>query len=86
MSYCCYFQAHIVKEQVWFVTSMLRGDDHIVFDRTVDLQRSIFEFFVPENCVDQFLNIMRLLQQHGVVHGLVELPNRLRVQNADATC
>ena len=45
MSYCLYFQAHVKKESVWIVTSILRSCEHLAFDRNIDLPKSIFEFF-----------------------------------------
>ena len=82
MNYCHYFQAELTKELVWFATSVLRGHEHLVFDRTLDPQRSLFEFFVPSAQVDEFLAIMLVLKDCGVVHNLAALPNRLQQQGA----
>jgi hypothetical protein len=84
VNYCRYFQAHLTQELVWFATSALRGYEHIVFDRTLDPETSLFEFFVPPACITDFLEIMQLLRERGVVHNLVELPNRLLTQDVCA--
>lgn len=77
--FCCYFQAHIVPQRVWLVTAVLRGCDHLVFDRTLDVQKSMFEFFVPADCLASFVSLMGVFQEKGLVTNFVELPNRLCV-------
>jgi len=77
--FCHYFQAHIVPQRVWFVTAVLRGCDHLAFDRTLDVHKSMFEFFVPGDCLDLFVSLMGIFQEKGLVTNFVELPNRLSV-------
>lgn len=77
LKWCQYFQAHLVPERVWFVTAVLRGCEHVAFDRTIDPQKSIFEFFVPEDRLEIFLPLMRYFQDKQLVQNFVELPNRL---------
>ncbi|KKP35289.1 MAG: hypothetical protein UR26_C0007G0009 [candidate division TM6 bacterium GW2011_GWF2_32_72] len=74
---CIYFQAKIKREKCWMLTAILRGMEHVAFDRTIDKETSTFEFFVPEATKDIFLNIMERLKKEGVVLELQELPNRL---------
>ena len=76
--WCHYFQARVVPERVWFVSAILRGCEHVAFDRTIDPQLSIFEFFVPHDRLEIFLPLMRYFQQHELVENFVELPNRLK--------
>ncbi len=77
MDYCSYYQATIKREDCWFLTSIIRSFEHVVFDRTVDVQNSVFEFFVPESMEAEFLHIMRYFQDQGIASNLVKLPNRL---------
>ncbi len=78
MSYCLYFQAHVKKEKVWFLTSVLRSCEHLVFDRTIDLEKSVFEFFVPENSCDEFLSLMNFFEEKKIISNLCKLPNRFK--------
>ena len=73
--YCNYYQARIKKEKVWQLTSVLRSLEHLVFDRTIDTQQSIFEFFVPQDVADDFLSVMRYFEDQGIVSELTMLPN-----------
>lgn len=75
--YCAYYQAHVVREQCWFVTAALKSYEHIAFDRTIDTASSLFEFFVAPSTEKYFLEIMGYFQEEGLVSGLVKLPNRL---------
>ena len=75
--YCFYYQAHVQRELCWFVTAALRSYEHISFDRTIDVENSIFEFFVAPSTEPCFLEIMAYFQEQGLVSGLVKKPNRL---------
>lgn len=77
MSYCQYYQAHVDRSECWFFVGVMRSFEHMNFDRTLDLQNSIFEFFVPETMEDQFLRIMDYFKRHNIVSDLKKLPNRL---------
>ena len=76
MQYCIYYQAHIPREHCWFLTSILRSYEHVAFDRTLDKEHSIFEFFVPEPMEPLFIKIMARFEKEGVVQDLKKLPNR----------
>lgn len=73
-----YFQAQVQREYCWFFVAVLRSYEHIALDRTIDKQKSIFEFFVAPDLCDEFIELMDLLTTKGIVSNLVELPNRLR--------
>lgn len=77
MSYCVYFQAHVVKEHCWYLTAILRSYEHVAFDRTIDVATSRFEFFVAPHLEDVFLKLMNFFVERGIVTGLQKLPNRL---------
>lgn len=78
MEYCLYYQASIRKELVWFATATFRFVEHVVFDRTIDKDKSVFEFFVAPDLQDVFLHMMDKLQKKEVVTKLQQLPNRLQ--------
>ena len=72
-----YFQAHVKKELCWMVSSTLKYVDHVAFDRTLDKDESLFEFFVSPDCEDDFLDMMDKLAKRGVILTLKKMPNRL---------
>jgi hypothetical protein len=75
-NYCSYYQAAILKEKVWYFTAILRSYEHLVFERTIDKEKSIFEFFVPPDLEHYFLETMHYFQQQDIVRNLQKLPNR----------
>lgn len=76
--FCVYYQAQVVKDQCWFMAATLRSFEHLTFDRTIDAEKSIFEFFVPKDLEGYFLEIMEYYASIGLINNLVQLPNRLR--------
>ena len=81
MKYSIYYQAHVQKELCWMVTATVRYLDHVAFDRTVDKQGSIFEFYVAPDLEDQFLDVAHRLLACNVFLKLEKLPNRLITEN-----
>lgn len=77
MKLCRYYQAKVVPQQCWFFVGALRSFEHICFDRTQNVENSIFEFFVPQAQEQDFLAIMQHFEQQGIVSDVVSLPNRL---------
>ena len=75
--YCQYYQATTHKPRTWFVVGCFRNEENLVFERTVDTQKSILEFFVTPECEEHFLRVMEYLKKHGYVLKLEKLPNRL---------
>jgi hypothetical protein len=78
-SWCCYYQAHIKREKVWFFVAAMRSQEHVCFDRTFDVGASIFEFFVPESQEKMFLRMLTFFEQESIVTNLTKLDNRARV-------
>ncbi len=77
MSYCLYYQAQVEEKECWFLTGVLRSFEHLAFDRTIDRESSIFEFFVAVESEDAFVEVMQFFIQKGIVRDLKKLPNRL---------
>lgn len=75
--YCVYYQAHVKESECWYFVAILRSFEHLVFDRTYDKQKSIFEFLVPEHMEDCFLQVMDYFTCQSIVWDIVKLPNRL---------
>lgn len=80
MNYSLYYQATIRKEMVWFATATFRFTEHVLFDRTIDKEKSVFEFFVAPDQEHVFLDMMQKLQKKEVVTELQQLPNRFQEQ------
>lgn len=76
-SYCSYYQAHVERESCWFVVAILKSYEHMVFDRTIDTELSVFEFFVPVSTEPYFLELMAYFESKGIVNNVKKLPNRL---------
>lgn len=81
MQYSIYYQAHVQKELCWMVTATIRYLDHVAFDRTVDKEQSIFEFYVAPDFEAEFLSVAYKLIQHKVFLFLEKLPNRIMTEN-----
>lgn len=77
MKYSLYYQARVQKELCWMVTASLRFCEHVAFDRTVEKDDSIFEFFVAPDLESVFLDVAQKLLDRGVFLDLQKLPNRL---------
>ena len=81
MSYSIYYQAQVQKELCWMVTATIRFCDHVAFDRTIDKEGSIFEFYVAPDLQDEFLLIAHKLLERKIFLTLVQMPNRLMSEN-----
>jgi hypothetical protein len=79
--FCEYYQAEVDKKMTWLVVSTLKSFEHTQFDRTIDAERSVFEFFVPKGVEDQFLAIMDAIIKKGYVKNLCKKENRLKYEN-----
>lgn len=76
-TFCSYYQAYVDRPQCWFVVATLKSYDHVAFDRTIDVEKNLFEFFVPHKMESLFLQIMDRFDKEGLVWNLQKLPNRL---------
>lgn len=77
MQYCTYYQALVKRQETWFFTAVLRSYEHLTFDRTLNAEEGLFEFFVPPSGESQFEELMAEFAQRGIVSHVVKLPNRL---------
>lgn len=78
---CLYYCAQLKKEHVWLITATLKSFEHLAFDRTIDKQQSIFEFFVPELNKSTFVAIMNRFQDLGYITWWEERENRLLTEH-----
>jgi len=77
-----YYQAYVQKELSWIVTATLRFSEHVAFDRTIDKEKGIFEFFVAPDLEDVFLDVIKKLVHKKVILQIQKLPNRLLVDQS----
>lgn len=75
--YCEYYQARVKRETTWFVVGCFRNEDHIAFERTLDKQSEILEFFVPKGQEFFFLDLMSYMKRKGYVLQLEKHANRM---------
>ena len=76
-SYCPYYTANVDRHQSYYFVAIIKAFDNMVFDRTIDVEESLFEFFVAPAYEQQFLDIMAHFERQGLVANLRKLPNRL---------
>ena len=78
--YCSYYQAKVKKDTTWFVTGTLRNEDHWVFDRTLDVENDLMEFFVARDFEEKFLDLAGYLLEEGYISNLEKLENRAKIE------
>jgi hypothetical protein len=79
--YSLYYHAQVKRELCWQLSAALKGTENVAFDRAVDSKSGIFEFYVPEDTNDIFLQLMEYMKSQGVVLSLEQLPNRLKTES-----
>ena len=79
MDHCLYYQAHVNRKLVWFLVGILKSYENMAFDRTIDKENSIFEFYVPEDMKSYFEHLMDYFIKEGIMSDLKTLPNRLLI-------
>ena len=82
--FCAYYVAKVLYEKTWFLTGCLKAQENLVFERTIDASKEnhLIEFFVPPDREEEFLAIMRYLENEGVVLELEKKENRLIPEDA----
>ncbi len=76
--YCLYYHVRFIKKTTWFVVGVLRAEDNVVFERALDSDTEIFEFFIPPGRESEFLSFMDCLTRRGYVLSIEKKPNRLQ--------
>ena len=74
--YSLYYQVRVDRQKTWFVVGVMRNEDHLAFERTLEGQREILEFFVPRDQEQNFLILMEMLKKRGCVFEWNKQPNR----------
>ncbi len=77
MDLCYYYQATINRPLSWYFVAILRSYEYICFDRTLDVQTSTFEFFVPDSQQKEFCSLMDYFHKEGIVTEFKQCANRL---------
>ena len=79
-SYSLYFQATLLRDKIWFVVGALKSQENLCFDRALDKQKNLFEFFVPQARLAEFLACMKYFEVQGYLCNLEQKPNRVQVE------
>ncbi len=82
MLYCSYYQVTIDRPQGWFIGATIHSFEHLAFERTIDAEAGINEYFVPQELEEQFLDCIDGLVRMGVIKEVKKLPNRLSEQGS----
>ena len=72
-----YYQAHVDRPLCWFVIATLKSFEHLCFDRTLDAEENIIEFYVSPQGNDVFLEVMDYFKKENLIFNLQQLPNRI---------
>jgi hypothetical protein len=75
--YCQYYKAKLNIPKTWFVSGVFRNEDNLVFARALDGREGVFEFFVPKDHEQKFLDIMEHLVMKGYILSYKKDKNRL---------
>jgi len=76
--YSEYYTAQAVKKWVWFVVGAMKNESNWAFVRTLDDTNDVLEFFVSPDFEEEFLHIMGLFKDDGVILNFEKKPNRLK--------
>lgn len=75
--FCSYYQAQAIKDRIWFITGILRNENHWAFDRALEGTPSTLEFFVAPDFEEEFCSLMNFFKKNGDILWIEKLPNRL---------
>ena len=78
--YCHYYQAKLLRKKTWFVMGSFRSEENLAFARALKAEEDIFEFFVPQDNHEHFLDFMGYLQKNGYVLSFKKKENRIKKQ------
>jgi len=78
-----YYQAYVDPAHGWFFVGVLRSLEHVAFDRTLTVETSLFEFFVPLETEQYFLDVMHYFEREHIISDLKKFPNRLAQEGAE---
>lgn len=82
MQFCAYYQVTIDRKQGWFIGAALHSFEHLAFERTIDTEAGINEYFVPPDLEEIFLNCLEGLKSLGAIKEYKKHPNRLQEPNS----
>jgi hypothetical protein len=78
---CEYYVGKVERKRAWLLSAVMRGTEHVAFDRTIDKVASTFEFFVPKDTEAIFLQAMDYLKNEGVLLSLEKQDNRILTES-----
>jgi len=74
--YSEYYIAHVNISKTWFIGGIFRNEDNLAFERTIDGQNELLEFFVTRDLEQTFLALMDDLKAGGYIISWEKKPNR----------
>ena len=77
--YGVYYQAHGMRDKVWFIMGCIRNEDNWAFSRTYDKENNILEFFVAPGYEKEFVSLLTHLKAQGYIFSFQKKPNRIEM-------
>lgn len=74
-----YYQAEVIPHTIWLVTSILRNEDGWAFDRALENNSTVLEFFVSPSYEAEFCSFMDYCLEKKLLLSFQKLPNRFQV-------
>ena len=79
--FCEYYQAVVDVPSTWFVGGVLRNEDNLVFERTMDGNSAVIELFVTKDQEGELLDLLAYLVKLGYVLSFEKKENRLETES-----
>ena len=72
-----YYLAYLKKEECYFFSAALKSLEHVALARTLEKDKSLWEFFVSEENEDTFIKFLKYFQKQKIVIDFEKCENRL---------
>lgn len=77
-NFCEYYLIKVDKSRSWMLSAVFKSFEHLSFDRTIDKENALFEFFVPQGNEVIFLEVIKYFKSIGLVLEYHKEENRLK--------
>lgn len=77
-NFCEYYLVKVDKSRSWMLSAVFKSFEHLSFDRTIDKENALFEFFVPQGNEETFLEVIEYFKNIGLVLECHKEENRLK--------
>lgn len=81
--FCQYYQAIVHVPDTWFVGGLLRNEDNLVFERTMDGNSGVIELFVADEQEAELVDLLGYLVRAGYLLCFEKKENRIKREIID---